>query len=65
MLEPAEAEVIVHNLLGKQVYSTKVNAQPGDNELEFDGTNLSNGIYFYTLKYNNFTETKRMILTGN
>lgn len=65
VLEPAEAEVIVHNLLGKQVYSTKVNAQPGDNEVEFDGTNLSNGIYFYTLKYNNFTETKRMILTGN
>ncbi len=65
VIEPAEAEVIVHNLLGKQVYSTKVNAQPGDNEVEFDGTNLSNGIYFYTLKYNNFNETKRMILTGN
>jgi len=47
------------------VYKTNVNTVAGNNEVEFDGSKLSNGMYLYTIKYKNFTETKRMIVTGN
>jgi len=63
--EANEAELSVYNMLGSQVYKTNVNAVAGNNEVEFDGSKLSNGMYLYTIKYKNFTETKRMIVTGN
>jgi len=34
----------------------------GTYEVNFDGSNLSSGIYFYKLTTNQFTETKKMIL---
>lgn len=35
----------------------------GDHTVDFDGSNLSSGIYFYRIETNNLIETKRMILT--
>jgi len=34
----------------------------GRNQVLFDGNNLSEGIYFYTIESNGYTETKRMVL---
>ena len=34
----------------------------GNYVAEFDGSNLSSGIYFYKIQMNNLTQTKRMIL---
>lgn len=65
ILEEGQAKIEVHSMLGKLIYSTNVNAQPGFNEHVFNGENLSNGMYFYTIKYKNYSETKRMILYGN
>ena len=65
MVEEGQAKLEVHNMLGKLIYNTNINVQPGDNEFVFNGDNLSNGMYFYTIKYKNFSETKRMILYGN
>ncbi len=44
--------------------STLVNEEKstGNYEVEFDGTGLSSGNYFYQLKADNFVETKRMVL---
>ena len=36
--------------------------QKGSYSVEFDGTNLASGIYFYTLKTDNFSDRKKMIL---
>lgn len=59
------AKLEVHNMLGKLIYTTDINGQHGNNEYVFNGKNLSNGMYFYTIKHKNFSETKRMILYNN
>ncbi len=65
LAEDGIAKLEVHNMLGKLVYTNDINAQLGNNEYVFNGKNLSNGMYFYTIKYKNFSETKRMILYNN
>jgi len=53
----------IYDVLGKEV-ATIVNEEKavGTHTVEFDGTDLSSGIYFYQLKAGNFVETKKMIL---
>ena len=53
----------VYDLLGREV-ATLVNEEKttGSYEVEFDGNNLTSGIYFYKLKAGSFVETKKMIL---
>ncbi len=65
LADEGTAKLEVHNMLGKLVYTTDINGQLGNNEYVFNGKNLSNGMYFYTIKYKNFSETKRMILYTN
>jgi hypothetical protein len=52
----------VYDVLGKEV-ATLVNEEKpaGNYEIDFDGTGLPSGIYFYQLKAGNFVETKKMI----
>ena len=53
----------VYDALGKEVASlVNEKKNTGLYEVEFNGSGLSSGIYFYTLTADNFTETKRMIL---
>ena len=53
----------VFNLLGEEI-ETLVNGEQsaGVYEATFDASNLSSGIYFYTLKTNNSSFTKKMML---
>ncbi|MBK8553198.1 MAG: T9SS type A sorting domain-containing protein [Ignavibacteria bacterium] len=53
----------VYNTLGNEVV-TLVNEKqnPGSYEVEFNGHNLSSGIYFYKFEAGDFKETRRMIL---
>jgi hypothetical protein len=53
----------IYDLLGKEV-STLVNEKlsPGTYEVEWNGNNYPSGVYFYQLKVNDFSETKRMVL---
>jgi hypothetical protein len=53
----------VYDLLGREV-ATLVNEEKpaGEYEIEFDGTRLPSGIYFYQLKAGNYIETKKMVL---
>jgi len=56
-------QLIVYDILGRKV-KTLVNEvqKAGHYEIEFNASELSNGIYFYKLTSNDFTETKKMIL---
>lgn len=62
---PIESEVCltVYNVQGQAV-ETLVNGQmlPGVHTVTFDGSRFSSGSYFYTLKTNDFVETKQMTL---
>ena len=53
----------VFNLLGEEVV-TLINYEMtnGTYEVDFKGTDVSSGIYFYSLTANNFIATKKMIL---
>ncbi len=53
----------VYDILGREV-ATLVNKQqaPGNYEITFVSSGLSSGTYFYTLKYGDRIETKKMIL---
>ncbi len=53
----------VYDILGNEV-ATLVNEEKtaGEYEIEFSGSELPSGIYFYTLRAGNFFQTKKMIL---
>jgi len=61
--ETQDVRLIVFNSLGQQV-ATLVNEQksPGNYEVQFDGSKLSSGIYFYKLTSGEFTQTKKLML---
>ena len=54
----------VYDILGNEI-STPVNEKqsPGTYEINFNGSSLSSGVYFYTLISGEYKETRSMILT--
>lgn len=53
----------VYDVLGKEIKTLVDEERPvGKHEVEFDGTSLPSGIYFYQLKAGNYVKTKKMIL---
>ncbi len=53
----------VYDVSGK-IVATLLNQKQnsGSYSIEFDGSNLSSGTYFYRLETGDFVETKRMVL---
>ena len=53
----------VYNVLGNEIASLVNEEKPaGEYGVEFNGTNLPSGIYFYKLQAGSFVETKKMVL---
>ena len=69
--EKSNVKLVVYDILGREV-AILVNEKqkPGNYEIEFDGAELTSGIYFYRLQAGDpetnsgqvFVETKKMIL---
>lgn len=59
----AFVELSVYDILGKKI-RTLVNGEKiaGKHKVTFNASDLSNGIYFYTLRSGRFSETKKMVL---
>ena len=53
----------VYDVLGNEIAVLVNNEKPaGTYEIEFNATNLSAGVYYYTLATDNFVQTKKMML---
>ncbi|MEO8210897.1 MAG: T9SS type A sorting domain-containing protein [bacterium] len=53
----------LYDILGNEIKTlVNENKPAGIYSVEFDGSNLSSGVYFYKLEAGDFVETKRMIL---
>jgi len=63
MPNAGHAQLHVFNVLGQKV-ATLVDGhlEAGSHVVEFDGTNLSSGVYFYRLETNGFSKTHKMML---
>jgi hypothetical protein len=59
-----KTRIIVYNFLGKEV-KTLIDEKliSGEHEILFDTNDLPEGIYFYKLEIEHFSETKKIILT--
>ncbi|HEX7357428.1 MAG TPA: family 10 glycosylhydrolase [Ignavibacteriaceae bacterium] len=61
--EAGQTTLKIYNLLGQQVAVVLDEfMSPGTYEIRFDANQLSSGIYFYRLRVNNFSASKKMIL---
>ncbi len=63
IVQASDVKLVVYDNLGKEV-STLVNEiqNAGNYEVNFDGSNISSGIYFYKLEAGSFIQTKKMLL---
>ena len=63
LAEQSQVTLRVYNILGKEI-ATLVNDVKGAgiHEVNFDGTGLASGVYFYTLQAGKFSQTNKMIL---
>ena len=59
----------VYDALGREVFAYRDTKQAGTYEIQFDGTNLASGLYFYSMEINPssgsgrvFKDTKKMVL---
>jgi len=61
--EQSNVTITVFNSIGKKIATLLNEVKPkGTYNIEFDGSNLSSGIYYFTLQAGPFTDTKKMIL---
>ncbi len=59
----SNVQLKVHDLLGNEVATLVDEYKNGGNySVSFDAGELSSGLYFYTLKTNDFNETKKMLI---
>ncbi|MDZ7683646.1 MAG: T9SS type A sorting domain-containing protein [Fodinibius sp.] len=59
----AEVRITVYNVLGQRL-RTLVDGEraAGSHEVQFDGSNLASGLYFYRIKVGSYSETRSMTL---
>ena len=63
MKKAGMATIKVYDVLGRAVQQLSIDAQKGNNVINFNGSNLSSGMYFYQMTAEGFTsQMKRMIL---
>jgi len=63
LAKQGDVSIVVYNILGQQV-AKLVNAKqiPGEHNVQWNAGNLPSGMYFYTIKAGNYSQTRKMIL---
>lgn len=54
--------ITISNMIGQEVYSTRILGSPGENVFEFNANELNEGIYIYSVDTGSYTLTKRMVV---
>ena len=67
LFEAGNVELIIFNVRGQRVKTFKIEMNPGENQIYWNGKNnlgenVASGIYFYKIKSGRYTVTKKMIL---
>jgi hypothetical protein len=57
--------ISVANMVGKVVYTSKIQANKGENTVNFTAEQLSPGVYFYTISDGKNSVTRRMVVAAN
>ncbi len=60
--DTGEYQFSVFNLLGEEISSTMYQFASGENRIEYDGSNLSNGVYVYTISNEKGSISKKMVV---
>lgn len=61
--KPCHVSIIIYDILGRDVCTLVNEEKPTGNYLiDYDGSGMTSGIYFYQMKVADFIETKKMIL---
>jgi len=58
------AEFKVYNLLGKLMHAEEVEVLNGDNKIEFNGSDLSAGVYIYSIGQGSDVVTERLVVNN-
>ena len=58
----ADYQISIYNVSGQLVETLSGAAEAGIVEIEWDASNMASGVYFYRLKAENFSDTKKMVL---
>ena len=64
MKRQAVVNIQVYNVLGQKVtdlVNTRFN--PGEYQVTFNSSSLSSGIYYYTMRSEDFSEVKKLVIT--
>jgi photosystem II stability/assembly factor-like uncharacterized protein len=63
IIKEGYVKLAVYDILGKELRSiVNENQKAGTYTAQFDGSNLTSGVYFYRLITNGFTETRKMMM---
>jgi hypothetical protein len=59
----SHVNLTIYNLAGQAVATLVDEFQPADiHSVEFDGSKLASGVYFYKLQAGKYVETRKMVL---
>ncbi len=62
MKEAGTATLVITDILGRTILTETLQARTGENQYRFVASNLSTGLYFYTLRAPGFQQTRKMML---
>lgn len=62
MRQAGKATLTVSDVLGRVVRTLVLDAARGENQVQFDGSGLPSGLYFYQLRTQGFSATRKMML---
>jgi len=63
LIKSGLVKLTVYDILGKEVATlVNENLSPGSYESDFNGSNLTSGVYFYRLETKEFTQVRKMII---